>query len=93
MIFQSCVFGPIWAVKDVEKRSKRRPGHETFLRHTGKAKRKQRNASRKLTLEAAIPAALQPKQMPGGYNVAEFSKDLHFILLHVIMIGDLAAPK
>ena len=47
----------------------------------------------KLTLEAAIPAALQPKQMPAGYNVAEFSKDLHFILLHLIIIGDLAAPK
>ena len=53
MIFQSCIFGPIWGVKDAEKQSKRRHGHESFSRHIGKAKRKHkhRNACRKLTLE------------------------------------------
>ena len=74
MIFQSCVFGPIWGVKNAEKQSKRRHGHETFSRHIGKAKRKHKRVQ-EAHIGVTRLAALQPKQIPAGHNVAEFSKD------------------
>ena len=78
MIVKSLLFDPLWDAKDAEKQSRMSPGHETFLRHTGNAKRRieARARSTHLTVENATrPPILQPKQMPAGYSARDYSKN------------------
>ena len=68
--------------------------HFYVISGTRNAKRRDRNTSRKHTLDDITwPAARKPKHMPAGYSAADYSKDQHFILLHFMMKSGLHCTK
>ena len=94
MIFSKLRFWPNLVCQGCGKTIQEEAWARDFLtsyREEGKAKAQKRVQEAHTGVTGH--AALQSKQMPAGYNVAEFSKDYHFILLHLILMSNLAAPK
>ena len=91
MISQISVFDPIW----VSRTRKNDPRGGLGTRHLcvtpGRRARAKKHEEEAHTVSR--PDALQPKQVPAGYSVADYSKDRNFILLCFFMMSDLHCTK